>query len=83
MYTSFPLLAIFRIRGAVDREYLSDILIDGKRSVLFWLNFSLAKMLKDRLGDEIDIKLFHCQISGEKQVDVTNLEEKNGRRVII
>ena len=82
MYTSFPLLAIFRIRGAVDREK-GDILIDGKRSVLFWLNFSLAKMLKDRLGDEIDIKLFHCQISGEKQVDVTNLEEKNGRRVII
>ena len=52
-----------------------------KRSVLFWLNFSLAIMLKDRLGDEIDITNISLpSFRRKKQVDVTNLEEKNGHR---
>ena len=46
------------------------------RSVLFWLNLSLAEMLKDQLEDaEDNANIFYCLVSGKKQVDVTSFEE--------
>ena len=55
-------------------------LVHWKRSVLFWLNFSLAKMWKDRLEDEEDSKNISLFQAKQTQVDVTGLEEKNDRR---
>ena len=52
-----PFSHFFRVCEAVYRER-GNILINlaRVRSVLFWLNFSLAKMLKDQQEDEEDRK---------------------------
>lgn len=43
--------------------------------MLFWLNFSLAKMLKDRLKDEEDRKKnIFAVFQARKPVDVTSIE---------
>ena len=48
-----------------------------RHSVLFCLNFLLAKMLKDRLKDEEDRKKYDiAEIQAKKQVDVTVLVGK-------
>ena len=73
--------AIFRICEAVDRKWEDD-LINCKRSVLFRLNFALAEMFLDRLEDEEDSKNISLPSFRRKKnpVDVTDLEEKPGRR---
>lgn len=46
-------------------------------SVLFWLNFSLAKMLKNRLEDEEDRKDISLpEFQAKKQLDAGSLEEE-------
>lgn len=59
---------------------MRDILINCKFSLLFLLNFALAKMLLDRLEDEEDSKNISLFQAKQTQVDVTGLEEKNDRR---
>ena len=53
--------------------------------MLFWLNFLVGKMLKDRLEDEEDRKYIllpsiRCK---KNQVEVTGLEEKNCHRPVL
>ena len=46
-------------------------------SVLFWLNFSLAKMLKNRLEDEEDRKNISLpEFQAKIQLDAGSLEEE-------
>lgn len=79
MYTSVPPLAIFHINKSVDGEWW-DILINCKHSVLFWLNFSLAKMLKDWLKGKEDCKNISLPSLRQNKTNMTCSEENNGHQ---
>lgn len=78
MYISGLSFTPFRIFYAVDGEW--GHISNFKRSVLFWLNFLLAKILKDRLETKWIAKMSYYRVSGKKQADVTGLEESKMTR---
>lgn len=68
-FSHFPV-----IHEAVDEE--CNILVNCNRSLLFWFNFSFAKMLNDWLSDEEVCKNTWLSSYRPKHVDLIGLEVK-------